>query len=86
MVNHSLQLINDFNFARQKYRATFSAWHQNNLLYSPYEEKYKLGQANALELITAKDILNSSNSKYLQAKFELFFQYQLLKILETDFL
>ena len=50
-----------------------------------YEEKYRLGQANSLELITAKQILNDSNAKFLQAKFEVFFRYQLLRLLEIDY-
>jgi outer membrane protein len=85
VLSNSLQLINDFNSAKQKYIATSAALEQNNLSYGIYEEKYRLGQVSSMELITAKEILNSSNSKYLQAKFELFFRYQLIELLKTDF-
>lgn len=83
IVSNTLQLINDFNVAKQKYEATLSAWKQNNLLYDLYAEKYKLGQISSVELLTAKDILNASTSAYLQSKLELFFRYQLLVLLKV---
>lgn len=85
VIRNSLQLVNDFSSAKQKYLATFVAWQQNNLSYSMYEEKYKLGVFSSIELITAKNILSSSDAKYLQAKFEVFFRYQLLEMLRAEF-
>lgn len=85
LITNCLRLLNDFTLAKQKYMATSKAWQQNIMLYNIYEEKHRLGRVSSLELITAKDILNTSNSKYLQAKFELFFQYQLLQILKANF-
>lgn len=75
-----MQLVNDFNAAKQKYTATLSSWQQNIYSYSMYEEKYKLGLASSLELLTSKDILNASASNYIQAKLELFFKYKLLEL------
>lgn len=83
VTSNTLQLINDFNAAKQKYKATAAAWQQSQISYRIYEEKYKLGLVSSLELITAKDFLVSSASKYLQAKFELFFRYQLLELLKS---
>lgn len=82
IVKNTLQLINDFNSSRQKYLATLSARDQNVLSYSMYEEKYKLGQLSSLELLTARNLLNTANSHHLQAKLELFFNYQLLLLLK----
>ena len=81
VITHTLQLVNEFNAAKYKYRATLSAWEQNKLSYSLHEEKYRLGQISSVELLTARDILNASVSKYLQAKLELYFRYQLLLLL-----
>jgi outer membrane protein len=75
-----MQLVNDFNAAKQKYTATLSSSQQNIYSYSMYEEKYKLGLASSLELLTSKDILNASASNYIQAKLELFFKYKLLEL------
>jgi outer membrane protein len=80
----TLQLINDFNAAKQKYKASFSAWEQNSLSYNMYQEKYRLGQLSSVELITAADILNTSTSKYLQAKLEMFFRFKLLELLKSE--
>jgi outer membrane protein len=79
----TLQLINDFNAGKQKYKASLAAWEENNLSYSMYQEKYRLGQVSSVELLTAADILNTSTSKYLQAKLEMFFRYQLLELLKS---
>ena len=81
IVTNTLQLINDFNAARQKYSATLMAKEQSSLSYTMYEEKYKLGQINSIELLAARDLYNSSISNYLMAKLELFFRYQLLLLL-----
>jgi outer membrane protein len=80
----TLQLINDFNAAKQKYKASLSAWEQNSLSYNMYQEKYRLGQVSSVELLTAADILYTSTSKYLQAKLEMFFRYQLLELLKSQ--
>jgi outer membrane protein TolC len=48
-----------------------------------YEEKYRLGLANSLELITAKDILSSADDQFLQSKLNLFLQYQLFVLLNS---
>lgn len=80
---NTLQLINDFNAARQKYTATKLASEQTNLSYSMYEEKYKLGQLSSLELLTSGDLVNTYTSKYVQAKLELFFRFQLLTLLKN---
>ncbi|MBD0276835.1 MAG: TolC family protein [Bacteroidota bacterium] len=84
VVTNTLQLINDFNAVKQRYVATSSAWEQSSLSYSMYDEKYRLGQASSLELLTAREALNSATSKYIQAKLELYFQYQLLELLKND--
>jgi outer membrane protein len=81
VISNTLQLVNDFKAAREKYKATQSALEQNSLSYTLYEEKYKLGQISSVELLTAKDILNASTTKYLQAKLELYFRYQLIELL-----
>ncbi|PSR56219.1 hypothetical protein AHMF7605_23295 [Adhaeribacter arboris] len=83
VISNTLQLINEFNSAKQKYKATLAAWQQNNLSYNLYAEKYKLGQISSVELLTARDILNASAATYLQSKLELFFRYQLLLLLKT---
>lgn len=83
IVTNTLQIVNDFNGARQKYAAILSAWQQNKLSYNLYEEKYRLGQISSVELLAARDILNASTSKYLQAKLQLFFQFQLIELLRS---
>jgi outer membrane protein len=83
VVTNTLQVVNDFNGAKQKYSAILSAWQQNKLSYNLYEEKYRLGQISSVELLAARDILNASTSKYLQAKLQLFFQFQLLELLRS---
>jgi outer membrane protein len=79
----TLQLVNDFNAAKQKYKASLAAWEENSLSYNMYQEKYRLGQVSSVELLTAADILNTSTSKYLQARLEMFFRYQLLELLKS---
>ena len=81
VVKNTMQLINDFNAAKQKYIATLSAWQQNELSYDIITEKYKLGMLSSLELITSKDLLYSSLSKHLQARIDLFFKYKLIQLL-----
>jgi hypothetical protein len=49
--------------------------------YEVYEEKHKLGMANALELISAKDYLNELQSKYPDAKYSLFIAGKLIDLL-----
>ncbi len=82
VVTNTLQLVNDFNASKQKYTATLTAWEQNNLSYNLYEEKYRLGQISSVELLAARDILNTSTSGYLQARLQLYFQFQLLELLK----
>jgi outer membrane protein len=82
VVSNTLLLINEFNAGKQKYQSTLEAWKQNSLSYNLYREKYLIGQISSVELLTARDILNGSSSKYLQAKLELFFRYQLLMLLQ----
>jgi outer membrane protein len=81
VVSNTLQLVNEFNAARQKYKATRAARQHNNLSYNLYREKHRLGQVSSVELFTARDILNASTSRYIQAKLELFFRHQLLQLL-----
>ena len=83
-VTNAVQLINDFNTAKQKYTATAAAFDQNKLSYELYYEKYKLGQISSVELLTAQDILNMATSKYLQAWLQLFFQYKMLELLQKN--
>ncbi|WP_169337646.1 TolC family protein [Segetibacter koreensis] len=83
IATNTLQIINDFNGAKQKFTAILSAWEENKLSYNLYKEKYRLGQISSVELLAARDILNTSTSKYLQAKLQLFFQYQLLELLKA---
>lgn len=82
ITTNMLQLINDFNTAKAKYKATSSAFVQNTLSYNLYSEKYRLGQISSVELLTAREILNISTSKYLQAKLQLFFQFRLVELLK----
>ncbi|QMU30457.1 TolC family protein [Adhaeribacter radiodurans] len=84
VINNTLQFINEFNSAKQKYKATLAAWQQNSLSYNLYAEKYKLGQISSVELLTARDILNASAANYLQSKLQLFFRYQLLLLLKAN--
>jgi outer membrane protein len=83
VVSNTLLLINDFNAAKQKYQATRAAWQLNNLSYHLYREKHRLGQVSAVELFSARDMLNAAASKYIQAKLELLFRHQLLLLLKT---
>jgi outer membrane protein len=83
VVSNTLQLVNEFNAAKQKYQATQAAWRLNNLSYNLYQEKHRLGQVSSVELFTARDILNAASSKYIQAKLELLFRHQLLQLLIT---
>lgn len=82
IVTNTLKLVNDFNSAKEKYMASRSAWQQNNLSYSLYEEKYKLGQLSSMELLLAQDTQNAATLQYLQARLQLFFQYQLIELLK----
>ena len=84
ILTNAVQLINDFNTAKQKYTATAAAFDQNKLSYELYYEKYKLGQISSVELLTAQDILNMATSKYLQARLQLFFQYKMLELLQKN--
>lgn len=84
VITNSLQLLNDFYASKENYRSSLIAWQNNQLSYAIYEEKYRLGQVNSLELITAKDILNNATSKYLNAKFDMIFRHQLLELLRSD--
>lgn len=84
IITNTVRLINDFNASRLKYMATLSAAEQSNLSYSMYEEKYKIGQISSLELLAARDMVNAANSKYIQAKLELFFRYQILLVLKSN--
>jgi outer membrane protein len=78
-----LTLINSFNAAKQSYKASLASLEQSTLSYNMYEEKYRLGLANSLELITAKDILSSADDQFLQSKLNLFLQYQLFVLLNS---
>ena len=82
VISNTLQLVNDFNAAKQRYIASQSAHEQNALSYALYAEKYRLGQISSVELITAKDILTTAASKFLQAKLQVYFQYKLLELLK----
>ncbi len=82
VVTSTLQLVNDFNASKQKYMATSTAWEQNKLSYNLYEEKYRIGQISSVELLAARDILNTSTSGYLQARLQLYFQYQVIELLK----
>ncbi|MEI6946348.1 TolC family protein [Paraflavisolibacter sp. H34] len=83
VVGGVLRLVNDFNLAKQKFRATQAALEQSSLAYAVYTEKYRLGRAGSLELVTAKDLLYAAQARHLQAKLELFFQHQLLQLLRN---
>jgi outer membrane protein len=84
IVKNTIQLINDFNAAKQKYTATLSAVEQNDLSYKILTEKYKLGLASSLELITIKDLLNTAVAKNLQAKVDLFFRHKMIELLIAE--
>jgi outer membrane protein len=83
IVKNTMQLLNDFNFARQRYIATLQARDHSVLSFSMYEEKHRLGQISSMEILSAHDNLNSAVSQYLQAKLELYFKYQLLLLLKS---
>ncbi|MBE7170788.1 MAG: TolC family protein [Williamsia sp.] len=85
LTRQSLQFVNDYNAARQQYKATAASLELTGLSYSMYEEKSRLGQVSSLELVAAKDVLNTARSAYLQTKIELYFKYQLLQLLKTGF-
>lgn len=84
IVTNTLQIINDFNSAKETYTANLNAWELNNLSYTLYEEKYKLGQISSLEVLNARDLLNTYTTKYIQAKLQLYFQYQLFQLLMNE--
>ncbi|MGV3503280.1 MAG: TolC family protein [Adhaeribacter sp.] len=84
VVSQTLQLVNEFNAAKQKYQATRTAWEQNKLSYSLYQEKHRLGQVSSVELFTARDILNASSARFIQAKLELYFRHRLLLLLKEQ--
>jgi outer membrane protein len=75
------QLVNDFIVAKQKYQLQADALEQSKLSYNAFEEKHKFGLVSSIELITAKDQLYGQQAKYLQAKYEVYFKYTLLKLL-----
>lgn len=82
IITNTIKLVNDFNSAKEKYMASRTAWEQNNLSYSLYEEKYKLGQISSIELLLAQDTRNAATLQYLQARLQLFFQFQLIELLK----
>ena len=84
IATNTIKLVNDFNSAREKYAASRIAWEQNNLSYNLYEEKYRLGQISSMELLMAQDTQNASTLQYLQARLQLFFQYQLIGLLKGN--
>ena len=81
--NNTLQVIQTFNSAKMSYAITKRAMEENLLSYEMFEEKYKVGQVSSIELFSARDILNVSNSKFIQAKLQLYFQYQLLQRMKS---
>jgi outer membrane protein len=81
IITNTVQLINEFNFAKEKYGFNSTALELNKLSYSLYEEKYKLGQISSLELLNARDILNSYTARYVQSKLQLYFQFQVIELL-----
>lgn len=78
---NTLQLINDFNTSRQKYLFTQKALHQNALSYDLSRERYRLGQISSIDLFAAQNIFDTASSKFLQSKLQLYFQYEVLKLL-----
>lgn len=84
VVGQTLQLVNEFNAAKQKYQATRTAWEQNKLSYTLYQEKHRLGQVSSVELFTARDILNASSARFIQARLELYFRHRLLLLLKEQ--
>ncbi|WP_194973942.1 TolC family protein [Aquiflexum lacus] len=83
LVSNTLQLYNTFIANREKYQITSNALEKNILSYELQEEKFRLGRISSVELLTARDILNESLSKFNQAKLSLYFSYQLLQLIET---
>jgi outer membrane protein len=79
--NSVQQMVNDFYAAKKRYEVQFEALQQGMHSYEVYEEKHKLGMANALELISIKDYLNELQSKYLDAKYSLFISAKLIDLL-----
>ncbi len=84
IIANAMQLINDFNTAKQNHIATAAAFEQNRLAFELYYEKYRLGQISSVELLAAGDILNAANSKYLQARLRMFFQFKMLDLLQKN--
>lgn len=81
IANNVQQMINDFYTAKKTYQAQAEALREGMHSYKVYEEKHKLGMADALQLITAKDYLNELQLKYLDAKFSLFTSAMLIDLL-----
>ena len=79
--NSVQQMVNDFYAAKKRYQVQFEALQQGMHSYEVYEEKHKLGMANALELISIKDYLNELQSKYLDAKYSLFIAGKLIDLM-----
>ncbi|HEX5155376.1 MAG TPA: TolC family protein [Parafilimonas sp.] len=79
--NNVQQMVNDFYAAKKRYEVQYEALQQGMHSYEVYEEKHKLGMANALELISIKDYLNELQSKYLDAKYSLFISAKLIDVL-----
>jgi len=75
------QLVTDFVAAKGRYQLEADALEQNNLSYNALKEKHSYGLVSSVELVTAKGLLYAEQSKYLQAKYALYFNYKLLQLL-----
>lgn len=82
IVTNTLQVINDFKAAKEQYNTTTTALQLNKLSYNLYEEKYRFGQISSLELLNSRDILNNYTSRHIQAKLQLYFQFQIIELLK----
>ena len=84
IVTNCIRLVGEINSAKQKYIAFQTSLEQYKMSYAVYQEKFNVGQASALELINAKELLSIANSTFLQGRFELFLRYQLLELLRNQ--
>lgn len=75
------QLLNDFITAKQQYLLQTESLQQGYLAYESFEERHKLGYISSLELILAKDQLYAQQLKTAEAKYNLYFKYQLIEML-----
>jgi len=84
ITTNTVQLLSNFNTAKERYQLNKVAYEQNVLSHEMYREKFRTGLISSVELLAAEDILNAATSRFVQARLQLFFQYRLLQLLLTQ--